>query len=89
MEEENIVVISFGSRSGWSKHVHVFGLTKDQEDDLYLAVEEVYGNRLMSDFVLTCEFWVLDFSLEEVSAVVQAKLTEMHIPHKFEKKIFL
>ena len=87
MEVESMVVVCLGSRSGQSKHVRVLGLTTDQEDNLYWAVEEVYGHQLMSDYVNTCELWVPDFSLEEVSAVIQAKLNEMHIPHKFQETI--
>lgn len=79
MEDKTEVVISFGSRNSNSRHVCVTGLTQDQEDDLFMAVEEVYRERLMTDCMLTCEFWIPEFALEEVCMVVQAKLSEMQI----------
>lgn len=87
MEEEVEIVVSLGSRKGRLRHVLVSGLSEDQEDDLYAAVEAVYADRLMSDYMLTCEFWVPDFPLEEVCIVVRAKLRKMHIPHRFEETV--
>ncbi len=87
MEEENNVVVCFGSRNGRINHVRVRGLTADQEDELFVAVEEVYRTRLMTDYLLTCEFWVPDFPLEEVCIVVRAKLREMQILQQFEESV--
>lgn len=85
MEDEDEIVINFGSRNSNSKHVRVIGLTQDQEDDLFMAVEKVYCERLMTDCMYTCEFWVPDFTLEEVCRVVQLKLSEMQITYRFEE----
>ncbi len=79
MEEAGGVVVSIGSRKGIPRHVLVTGLTHDQEDELYQAIEDVYGNLLMSDYMHTCEFWVTDFPLDEVRHVVESKLFEMNI----------
>ncbi len=79
MEEEVEIVVCIGSRSGSLRHVLVSGLSADQEDDLYAAVEAVYGDRLMSDYMQTCEFWATDFPIDEVRHVVESKLFEMNI----------
>lgn len=87
MESKDYVAICFGSRSGQANHVRVRGLSEDQEDDLFRAVEKVYGSLLMSDYMQTCEFWVPDFSLEKVCLVVREKLSEMNIPHELEETV--
>lgn len=85
--EEARIVVSIGSRKGKLNHVLVTGLTQDQEDELYLAVETVYADRLMSDYMHTCEFWVTDFPLDEVQCVVEAKLLEMNIGFRLTEDV--
>ena len=79
MEEETGIAVSISSKKGNLRHVLVTGLSQDQEDELYVAVEAVYADRLMSDYLQTCEFWVEDFPVDELRHVIQAKLTQMDI----------
>lgn len=85
--EEEVIVVTIGSRRGGLKRVLVSGLSQDQEDDLYAAVEAVYGDRLMSDYMQTCEFWVTDFPIDEVRHLVESKLFEMTIGFSFTEKV--
>lgn len=79
MDDVEVAVVCFGSRNCNAKHVLVVGLTKDQEDELYEALDVLYGERLLTDCMNTCEFWVPDFPLDEVRNAVEVKLGELSV----------
>lgn len=86
MEEDEGVVICYGSKYSPIKHVLVNGLNEDQKDELLHKVEQHFPPELlMTYFLNTCEFWVIGYALASVREAVEAKLTEMNIPHVFQE----